>query len=87
MLLESIIFDWIRPEMQPELNKKNNKYYYLKLFLSVIILFIALVVSWDCNLEVEGVYKVLNLIVAGMFSSVYLVFYMFYRIILNNPCY
>jgi hypothetical protein len=87
MYLETKILEWVRPDGQPELNQKSQKYIIIKAIICVAILTIALLVSWDCNSEVTGALKIVNLIVSGLFSSFYLVFYLIYRIILNNPCY
>jgi uncharacterized membrane-anchored protein len=70
-----------------ENNKKNFTIDIVRHILSFIILVIALIVSWDCNTEVTGVLKYLYLLIAGMFNSLYLVFYFIYRIILGNKCY
>lgn len=86
MYLESLIFSWIRPNMDND-NKKNIKIDLIRHTLSVILLIIALIVSWDCNSEVSGLLKYLNLLIAGMFNSIYIVFYFIYRIILGNKCY
>ena len=86
MYLENLIYSWIRPNMD-ENNKKNFKIDIVRHILSFLILIIALIVSWDCNTEVTGALKYLYLLIAGMFNSVYLVFYFIYRIILGNKCY
>ena len=86
MYLENLIYSWIRPNMDKN-NKVNFKIEIVRHTISVIILIIALIVSWDCNKEVVGILKYLYLLIAGMFNSIYLVFYMIYRIILGNACY
>ena len=85
MYLENLIYSWIRPNMDDTNN--NMKIDIVRHILSFIILVIALIVSWDCNTEVVGVLKYLYLLIAGMFNSLYLVFYFIYRIILGNKCY
>jgi uncharacterized membrane-anchored protein len=85
MYLENLIYSWIRPNMDTPNN--NMKIEMSRQILSVIIFIIALIVSWDCNKEVTGVLKYLYLLIAGMFNSLYLVFYFIYRIILGNKCY
>jgi hypothetical protein len=86
MYLENLIYSWIRPNMD-ENNKKNFTIDIVRHILSFIILVIALIVSWDCNTEVTGLLKYIYLLIAGMFNSIYLVFYLIYRIILGNKCY
>jgi hypothetical protein len=85
MYLENLIYSWIRPNMDD--SNKNMKFDIVRHILSFIILIIALIVSWDCNTEVTGALKYLYLLIAGMFNSLYLVFYFIYRIILGNKCY
>jgi len=87
MYLESLIFSWIRPNMDTNNKKKDFKINIIKHILSLSILLIALIVSWDCNSEIRGCLKYLNLLIAGMFNSLYLVFYFVYRILLGNKCY
>ena len=87
MYLENLIYSWIRPNMDENNKKKNFKIDIVRHILSFLILIIALIVSWDCNTEVTGALKYLYLLIAGMFNSVYLVFYFIYRIILGNKCY
>lgn len=86
MYLENLIYSWIRPNMDETINT-NMKINIAQNILSFIILIIALAVSWDCNTEVTGALKYLYLLIAGMFNSLYLVFYFIYRIILGNKCY
>jgi|688.fasta_scaffold799488_2 hypothetical protein len=86
MYLENLIYSWIRPNMDKN-NKVNFKIEIVRHTISFIILVIALIVSWDCNKEVVGILKYIYLLIAGMFNSIYLIFYMIYRIILGNACY
>ena len=86
MYLENLIYSWIRPDMDKN-NKVNFKIEIVRHTISFIILVIALIVSWDCNTEVAGILKYIYLLIAGMFNSIYLIFYMIYRIILGNACY
>ena len=86
MYLENLIYSWIRPDMDKN-NKVNFKIEIVRHTISFIILVIALIVSWDCNTEVVGILKYIYLLIAGMFNSIYLIFYMIYRIILGNACY
>lgn len=48
----------------------------------------AIAVSWNCNTKAgSGVgMKVLYAFVAGLFSHIYLVFHLIYRLMLGNPC-
>ena len=55
--------------------------------LSFIVLCVALLVAWDCSSKVEGMMKYLNVIIAGIFNNIYLIYYLIYRIILGHPCY
>ena len=86
MYLENLIYSWIRPNME-EINKKNFKIDLVRHILSFLIFIIAIAVSFDCNTEVEGILKYIYLLIAGMFNSIYLIFYFIYRIILGNKCY
>ena len=89
MFFESAIYNLIRPKSQ---NVKESKSTFsfmniLLYFLYLIIFIIALMVAWDCNKETKGVCKYIMVWIAGMFDSIYLLFYLIYRIILGNKCY
>ena len=89
MFLEKIIFNYIRPSAVPQEEVKGSRLAakVIMVFIDVVILMIALVVSLDCNSKMEGPIKYINILYAAMFPSVYLVFYLVYRIILGNACY
>ena len=89
MYIEKLIYNYIRPSNKPEEEVKGPRLVakVSMLLLDVVILIIALVVSWDCNSKITGFIKFINVLYAALFPSVYLVFYLFYRIILGNACY
>jgi len=89
MYIEKLIYEYIRPSNKPVEEVKGPKLVakVSMLLLDVVILIIALLVSWDCNSQISGIIKFINILYAALFPSVYLVFYLFYRIILGNACY
>ncbi|MHB1952663.1 MAG: hypothetical protein ACYCOU_02855 [Sulfobacillus sp.] len=57
-------------------------------FVSLVALILAVLLSWRCN-TVAGtgtLAKVLYAIVAGLFSYIYLIYYMIYRVFMAVPC-
>ena len=89
MFIEKKILNLIRPNNQIEdpTKGKNITTQVLMYLIDVAIFLIALVVAWDCNSKVEGITKFIFVIYAGLFPSIYLTFYLFYRIVLGNACY
>ena len=89
MYIEKLIYDYIRPSAKPEEDVKGPRLVakVSMLMLDLVILVIALLVSWDCNSKITGFIKFINILYAALFPSVYLTFYLVYRIILGNACY
>lgn len=92
MIVERLIVEQLRPSTTVETLEGEDKGKRLAIKVSnravdVIIMLIALIVSWDCNSKISGPMKYIYLAYAIMFPTVYLTFYMIYRIILGNPCY
>lgn len=90
MFIEKKILEYIRPSTTVISDEELDKKYpfkVLSLIISLVILVIAVIVSIDCNREVEGIVKYLFILVAAAFPSLYLTFYCIYRSILGNACY
>jgi succinate dehydrogenase hydrophobic anchor subunit len=92
MFLERQIYNWVRPDMESfeDPNGKKDEKSAAKIVnivLYILIFIIAIIVSWDCNKEVSGILKFIYVIIAGMFNTFYLIFYMVYRLWLGNKCY
>lgn len=64
-----------------------NKMRFMLMILSKLIsMSIALYLAWDCNKDAKTFFKILVLIFALLFSDVYILFYLIYRILLKNKC-
>tara|TARA_Y200000002_G_C22520527_1_gene595324 strand:+ start:26 stop:268 length:243 start_codon:yes stop_codon:yes gene_type:complete len=67
--------------------KKLNK---LKLTVIIIIkLIVSLIASylvWDCNKNKNLFIKIIFLLIAFIFSEVYILYYAIYRIFMGNKC-
>jgi hypothetical protein len=89
MFIEKKILNLIRPnnKLADPSKRHNNLVSVLMYLIDVAIFIIALVVAWDCNSKVEGVMKFIFVLYAGLFPSIYLSFYMVYRLVLGNACY
>jgi hypothetical protein len=91
MFLEKLIFELIRPSTTvPKDDAKHGSKLAAKVSMRVMdvaIMIIAILVAWDCNYLCEGFMKYIFVLYAALFPTVYLSFYLIYRIILNNPCY
>ena len=90
MFLEKAIYRYIRPSTTPDTEPLQGKKLALRvseLLVDAVITIIALAVAWDCNSQVTGIMKYICVLYAGLFPSVYLFFYLVYRIMMRNPCY
>jgi hypothetical protein len=89
MFIEKKILNLIRPSnnLEDPMKGQNNLFQVLMYLIDVAIFIIALVVAWDCNSKVVGFTKFIFILYAGLFPSVYLSFYLVYRIVLGNACY
>jgi len=89
MFIEKKILHIIRPDYNGNDPTKgqNSLIQVLMYLIDVAIFIIALVVAWDCNSKVVGFTKFIFILYAGLFPSVYLSFYLVYRIVLGNACY
>ena len=89
MFIEKKILNLIRPNNKvDDPTKGNNTLTQVLMYLiDVAVFIIALVVAWDCNSKVEGFTKFIFVLYAGLFPSIYLSFYLVYRLVLGNACY
>jgi len=90
MFLEKAIYQYIRPSTNVDSEPDSRRKQALRMsemLVDAVITLIALAVAWDCNSRVSGLMKYVCVLYAGMFPTVYLTFYLVYRIILQNPCY
>ena len=61
-------------------------YYLVRLAFSLPFMIVAGILAWRCNRNENMVLRVLITLVAAMFSTIYILFYLIYRIILKHPC-
>ena len=90
MFLEKAIYRYIRPSTTVDTEPLKGKKLALRaseMLVDAVITIIALAVAWDCNSQVSGIMKYICVLYAGLFPSIYLFFYLVYRIIMQNPCY
>ena len=66
--------------------KQTNIKLFSVLILGVFVSFIAGSLSWRCNKNASPIIRSINLLVSLLFSSLYIVYYFFYRILLGVPC-
>jgi hypothetical protein len=87
MFVEHFLISLIRPSNDNLSEENHNPPKILITLLNYIILCIALIVAWDCSSKMTGIMPYINVLIAGLFNSVYLIYYLIYRIILGNACY
>tara|TARA_Y100000590_G_scaffold385969_1_gene458428 strand:+ start:281 stop:571 length:291 start_codon:yes stop_codon:yes gene_type:complete len=61
--------------------------FIIKSIINIAILIGAIVLSWDCSKNEPLLLRLFFVLIAACFSSVYVIYYAVYRVLLNNPCY
>lgn len=73
-----------------KIENKNNKTHKFKLFLicviKIIITFIAIKFVLQCNKNSGILYKLFISIIVGIFSEIYIIYYLIYRVYMGNLC-
>lgn len=75
--------------LKESLQKCNiPKMQFMLLVLSKLIsMTIAIYLAWNCNKNSKSLfYKILIVLIAVIFSDIYILFYIVYRLILKNNC-
>ncbi len=58
----------------------------IRFILALPMMLIAGILAWRCNSAEPAILRILYTFLAKMFSSVYIFYYLVYRIVLKNPC-
>ena len=61
-------------------------FYLIRVLFSLPFMLIAGILAWRCNSGENKYIRILITILAAMFSTIYILFYLIYRIILKHPC-
>jgi Na+/H+ antiporter NhaC len=65
---------------------KNHYKKKINMILSLLITTIAVYLAWKCNKHESMGLRVLYSLFAGLFSGIYLLYYLVVRVFLNNKC-
>jgi len=88
MFTESLIFNSLFNEKRE--NFQNQSAFTLRnfilSFLNIALAIIAGFLAWNCSKHEKTILQILYTILAVIFSGIYLLFYLIYRVLLNNPC-
>ena len=68
-------------------NKQLSPHIIIAIVLSVITIIVAGVLAWRCNAKEHFIYRCMNTFLAILFSDIYVLYYLIYRVILKNKCY
>ena len=87
MLLESYILNSLFPEKEGFDGTHPNIFKGIITFLlQLFIIIIATYLAWDCNKNQTRPMRIFITILAVLFSGIYILFYLLYRIILKVEC-
>lgn len=77
-------FDYCNELCNPE---KFTPQLIIAIVLSLITMVVAGVLAWRCNAKEHVVYRCINTFLSIIFSDIYVLYYLIYRVILKNKCY
>jgi hypothetical protein len=77
-------FDYCNDACQ---NYAKSPYLIFAIILSLITGIVACILAWKCNSKEHIIYRIINTFLAATFSDIYVVYYLIYRVILQNKCY
>lgn len=72
-----------RTETFQDVPKSTN---YLAYIINLAIMLGAGYLAWSCNGSETQPLRILYTVLAAIFSSLYLIYYLVYRVILGKPC-
>ena len=85
MLIETFLIEKLDSSKKEKKTGRSLKTYLLA-FLNLILAGIAGYLCWNCNAEHPTWLRVIVTILAVIFSGIYVLFYLVYRIIIGVPC-
>ena len=59
----------------------------IAIIMSFITICVAGVLAWQCNAKEHIIYRCINTLLSAVFSDIYVLYYLIYRVILKNKCY
>jgi hypothetical protein len=59
----------------------------IAVILSLITMVVAGVLAWRCNAKEHVIYRCINTFLSVVFSDIYVLYYLIYRVVLKNKCY
>jgi hypothetical protein len=59
----------------------------MSIILSLVTMIIAGVLAWQCNAKEYVIYRCINTFLSVVFSDIYVLYYLIYRVVLKNKCY
>ena len=66
---------------------RMSPYLIFALILSLITYVVAGILAWQCNAKEHIIYRCINTFLSVIFSDIYVLYYLIYRVILKNKCY
>ena len=61
-------------------------YYFIRAAFSLPFMIVAGMLAWRCNSGESKAVRVLITVLAALFSTIYIMFYLIYRVLLKHPC-
>lgn len=76
-------FDYCNEECQ----KYNKIHVIIALIFMTLTCVVAGILAWNCNAKESIVIRLINTFISIIFSDIYILYYLIYRVILKNKCY
>ena len=67
-------------------NQSTYPHLIIAIILALITSIVAGILAWRCNAKEKLVFKCINTILAVLFSDIYVLYYLIYRVILKHRC-
>ena len=68
-------------------SERLSPHLIIAIVLSIVGMIVAGVLAWRCNAKEHVVYRCINTFLSIVFSDIYVLYYLIYRVILKNKCY
>lgn len=67
-------------------NQKGGAYSQLSYIVNLLLAILAGYLAWNCSARETQPMRILYTVLACLFSGLYLIYYLVWRVLMNNPC-
>lgn len=67
--------------------KENPGFLIFAIVFSLVSSIVAGILAWNCNAREPLIFRMITLFTAVLFSDIYILYYVIYRVIMKQKCY